>query len=58
MNPDALSWSMFWVGALFVFTPMLFAGIILGVWWHGRKQQATRGPETLTTPPGDPKPGQ
>ena len=28
---------MFWVGALFVFTPIIFAGIVLGVWWYGKK---------------------
>ncbi|MEE8061193.1 MAG: hypothetical protein V3T16_05165 [Gemmatimonadales bacterium] len=38
VDPDAISVAMFWVGALFVFTPIAFAGIILGVWWFQRKK--------------------
>ena len=30
---------MFWVGALFVFTPVIFAGIVLAVWWRGKKRR-------------------
>jgi hypothetical protein len=37
-NDDALSLSMFWAGLLMVFAPILFAGIVLGVWWHQRRQ--------------------
>lgn len=39
MDHTALDQSMFWVGALFVFTPIIFAGIVLAVWWHGKKKQ-------------------
>ena len=39
MDHTPLDQGMFWVGALMVFTPMIFAGIVLGVWWHGKKQQ-------------------
>ena len=39
MDHTVLDQSMFWVGALFVFTPMIFFGVVLGVWWHGRKRQ-------------------
>ena len=34
--------AMFWVGALFVFTPIVFFGIVIGVWWY---QQKKRGQE-------------
>jgi hypothetical protein len=37
MDHTILDQSMFWVGALFVFTPIIFAGIVLGVWWYGKK---------------------
>lgn len=36
MNDDVLSLSMFWAGALMVFTPLIFAGIVLTVWWRQR----------------------
>ena len=39
VDSEAISVAMFWVGALFVFTPMAFAGVILGVWWFQRKKQ-------------------
>jgi hypothetical protein len=35
---DALSLSMFWAGALMVFAPLIFAAVVLGVWWRGRKR--------------------
>ena len=37
-SDDALSLSMFWAGALMVFTPMLCAAVVLGVWWRQRKR--------------------
>ena len=37
MDHTALDQGMFWVGALFVVTPIIFAGIVLGVWWYGKK---------------------
>ena len=40
---DALSLSMFWAGALMVFTPLIFASVVLGVWWRQRRR-AGRGP--------------
>jgi hypothetical protein len=30
---------MFWVGALFVVVPLVFAGTVLTVWWHGRRRE-------------------
>ena len=51
MDHTALDQSMFWVGALFVFTPIIFAGIVLGVWWYGKKHPAQEKPgETPGTP--------
>jgi hypothetical protein len=39
-HDDALSLSMFWAGALMVFAPIIFAGIVLGVWWYQRRALA------------------
>ena len=36
MSDDVLSLSMFWAGALMVFTPLVGAGAVLAVWWRGR----------------------
>ena len=38
VDPDAVSSAMFWVGALFVLTPMVCAGVVIGVWWYQRKK--------------------
>ncbi|MBI4502203.1 MAG: hypothetical protein HY700_13710 [Gemmatimonadetes bacterium] len=50
MDHTALDQGMFWVGALFVFTPIIFAGIVLGVWWHGRKQENQAHEESGPSP--------
>lgn len=39
MNHDAADLAMFWVGALFVFTPIAFFGIVIGVWWYQQKKR-------------------
>ena len=39
MNQHAAEAAMFWVGALFVFTPIVFVGVILGVWWYGKRRE-------------------
>lgn len=39
MNHDAVDLAMFWVGALFVFTPILFFGIVIGVRWYQQKRR-------------------
>jgi ACT domain-containing protein len=39
MNHDTLSLSMFWVGLLFVLTPMVVAGVIIATIWHNRKKR-------------------
>jgi hypothetical protein len=46
MNHHAAEAAMFWVGALFVFTPMVFAGVVLGVWWYGRRRARRVGHES------------
>ena len=51
MNDDALSLSMFWAGALMVFTPLVAAGAVIGVWWRQRtkaQRQAGAGAPTQT----------
>ena len=52
MNDDMLSLSMFWAGALMVFTPLVCAAVVLGVWW--RQRGRARGPSTTS---GEPRPG-
>jgi hypothetical protein len=42
MNDDALSLSMFWAGALMVFTPMIGASIVLTVWWWRKRKLASQ----------------
>jgi hypothetical protein len=41
MNDDLLSVSMFWAGALMVFTPIILAAVVVGIWWHQRRRAAT-----------------
>jgi hypothetical protein len=53
---DALSLSMFWAGALMVFTPLIFAGVVLGVWWRQRVRQ--RGHGEPPSPPATHSPRQ
>jgi hypothetical protein len=38
MNHDGLSASMFWVGLMFVLTPMIAAGVVIAVIRHSRKK--------------------
>ena len=38
MNHDALEAGMFWAGALMALTPLVFAAVVLGVWWFQRKR--------------------
>jgi hypothetical protein len=45
---DSLSLSMFWAGALMVFTPLIFAAAVLGVWWR----QRVRGRSEHDSPTG------
>ncbi len=52
MNHDAADLAMFWVGALFVFTPITFFGVIIGVWWYQRKRSERERASAGRTPPG------
>ena len=36
---DALDFGMFWTGAMFAFTPIIIASIVLVVWRRGRRRQ-------------------
>lgn len=38
MNDDAMSLAMFWAGVLMVFTPIISAGLVIGIWWFTRKR--------------------
>ncbi len=47
MTHDPIHGAMFWVGALFVFTPLVLASIVVGVWWWGRRRDSrSKGQET------------
>ena len=54
MNHDALSLSMFWAGALMVFTPLVAAGVVLAVWWYQKKKG--QGPRAGKSTPAHPDP--
>ena len=51
-HDDALSLSMFWVGALMVFTPLVTAAVVAVAVWRRRvkdgREQAGREREALT----------
>ena len=48
---DTLSLSMFWAGALMVFTPLIGAAAVLAVWWRQRVKERD-GREPSQHPPG------
>ncbi|HUF27928.1 MAG TPA: hypothetical protein VMM18_13210 [Gemmatimonadaceae bacterium] len=43
MNNEALHTSMFWVGALFAFTPIVVGGGVIAAWWWMKKRDEGRG---------------
>ena len=47
---DLLSLSMFWAGALMVFTPLIGAAAVLGVWWRQRGRPRVRRVPKATIP--------
>jgi len=49
---EALDTSMFWVGALFAFTPVVVGGLVIAVWWFTRKRGAASG-EPYPPPQGE-----
>lgn len=42
MNHDALETGMFWAGLLMALAPIVFAGVVIGVWLVQRKKQKNR----------------
>jgi uncharacterized membrane protein len=48
MSDDMLSLSMFWAGALMVFTPLIAAAAVIFVWRRGQKKAAASGPNEST----------
>ena len=38
MSDDMLSLSMFWAGALMVFTPIISAAVVILIWRRGQKK--------------------
>ncbi len=40
LHDDALSLTMFWAGALMVFTPLIVAAVVVGVVWRQRVKEA------------------
>jgi hypothetical protein len=47
MSPDTMSLAMFWVGALFVFTPILVVAVVIGTTWYLRKKRKTGAAPSL-----------
>jgi hypothetical protein len=39
MNDDAMSLAMFWAGALMVFTPIISASLVVGIWWFTKRRR-------------------
>jgi hypothetical protein len=42
-HDDALSLSMFWAGALMVFTPLIVTAVVIAVVWRQRIKQRRAG---------------
>ena len=52
LHGDALDQSMFWVGAMFAFTPVIIAGTVVAVWWRGHKRSQPQPPTPDGHDPG------
>ncbi|HEY2854303.1 MAG TPA: hypothetical protein VGJ18_15720 [Gemmatimonadaceae bacterium] len=50
MTDDVLSLSMFWAGALMVFTPIIAAGAVIFVWRRGQAKAAAKPNEAPKGP--------
>jgi len=51
MHDDAMSLEMFWAGVLMVFTPIVSAGLVIGIWWFTKKrQERAAGPQAPPPP--------
>jgi hypothetical protein len=44
-HDDAMALGMFWAGLMMVFTPLVAAGTVLGVWWWQRRKARRKGEE-------------
>ena len=51
MHDDAMSLAMFWAGILMVFTPIVSAGLVIGIWWFTKRKRPERaaGPQAPPT---------
>jgi len=55
-HDDALSLSMFWAGALMVFTPLLTAAVVIAfLWWQRAK--GARSADAYSRRGGEPRSG-
>jgi hypothetical protein len=45
MHDDEVSAAMFWTGVMFVFTPLILAGIVIGTLWWQKKKAQLRSPK-------------
>ena len=50
MHDDAMSLAMFWAGVLMVFTPIVSAGLVIGIWWFTKKRHE-RAADPQAAPP-------
>lgn len=44
MDHTALDQGMFWVGAMFVFVPLISAGVVIALWWRWKKSLSAEKP--------------
>ena len=51
MNHSAMDDAMFWVGALFVLTPIILTAIVVGAIWLQRRQRRRPGPDSPVLDP-------
>ena len=51
MNHEVMSDAMFWVGALFVFTPIVLTAIVIGAIWLQRRHDRRSGADSQVHPP-------
>ena len=54
-HDDALSLSMFWTGALMVFTPLITAAVVIFAVWRQRRKEARAGAGPSRGAPDQPR---
>lgn len=47
---EGFTMSMFWAGAMMAFVPLIFFGVLVGVWWYRRKQSRKLVDPTASPP--------